>query len=284
VRGILFLAALLITTTARAGCDLNGFDGTAPSAVRGPVDNEYGKFEWGSDVDVNDAQAWIWNFIVNNGSDKSLSATWKKAGIRIGIANPLPPNEAYCNQYPVSAYGKDTDAPIVYGTQTQQAAVYMRINEKRASNTISSTVQTAYEDEQKKLNVISVTINFYISDNILKNVEVISPQDIYVGLSGLSEILRPQIASDFLNAAEGQGGAVALTSYRDFANDSEIEQTFETIPLLDKYSIIFVKGPLKDISLELPVSAEMTSSPIVILDKEKRLIGTAFFSVPLYAG
>lgn len=155
---LLGLAVSCSTVAASAACNIKNFDRTPPHAIKSDVDNQFAHFEWASDVDDRNGQVWIWNYIHNERYDAGLGAVWKKAGIRIPITHPLPPKEVFCNRYLVLSARKkpDTDAPIVYGTnsQNQRAAVYLSEDAKTTSSSVNSSVI----DKQGKVRSLFVNI------------------------------------------------------------------------------------------------------------------------------
>jgi hypothetical protein len=201
----LLLVMAAFSTGARSQCDLTGFGAheLPPAPLRAPpVNDRYADFEWGTDAYRDNDYWWNWNFIKNDAATAPLALDWKKGGITLPIANPLPPGLTACRKrllgnttQPVPIL--DQTAPITYSVsnQVQEAAVFIAaVLERRSSNLIREEdpsfdrFQTTYQDLNGK--PIPVHVDIGTTGAVGKDFSIylyVEPKSLVIGLSGVSK-------------------------------------------------------------------------------------------------
>lgn len=101
-------------TSAMAHCEPEKFDRTPPAAITGTVEDPTSRFEWSSDVDIQQGRSWRRNYILNTHTDRGWSGNWQKADIFVAISRPLPPRQRLCREVLLGQHrdDPDTDAPL----------------------------------------------------------------------------------------------------------------------------------------------------------------------------
>lgn len=274
----LFLSLLC---SAGAQCDLSGYDNGPPPAFKGTVNDNYAQFDYGSDVDPQNGQFRVWNFILNRRTDKGIGAKWPKAGIGINLLNPLPPGMAACKIFTTAQVLTDSDAPITYGTnsQSQPATVYVPEPQRKLGSTVSS-IRTSYTGDDGKAVDLNVLVAAFQTDGgISFNIEHSS--SFVVAIAGLAEVLTAQQIEAMSHMAKSQNANVEQATYFEYTKE---ESPTALASLFDpekgpnlKTHFLFFSGPSAKFGVDAPGSAiEKVLADVVILDaKNKRpLFGT----------
>lgn len=283
---VVMVLAALGTQPARAHCELESFDQGSPPALVGEVETLEEEFVWASDYDERDGIAWVWNYLKNTHKTKPLAAEWLKANINISYANPLPPNYAYCNKYPVLGLTPDDiddDAPINYGNanRVQRAAVYRRkVAEGARNTTYISEISSAYVDNDGEIKDVEVSVFYTLKGNDVVDIGILAPEDVYIGIAKADEIWSPS-TFDSLNLASNEYGAqAAVKSWNAFGSpdNNAITSISPGIELSDVAA--FTMGTVKGWGYG-EISTEQKVTEVILFDDNKKPILTGLITLPV---
>lgn len=269
--------ALFLSCPAFAHCDLADFDKGAPAALHGAINSSSVEFEYASDADTiagpHGSYQRIWNYVHNIRKDKSIGVRWTKAGIAQPLTRPLPPDETACNISSADTFSKDSDAPIVYGTndQVQQAEVFIPQDHRKLGAT-DSTIGTSYQNEDGK--IVDVNVQFSTAET-QKGVSFVLQHSpgVVVGIAGLPTAFSSSELEMMIDAAEKQDSEVQRATYIEYTKQDpkEIADLFqpEKGPTA-KTDFLFFSGSAK-FGVEIPTSnVEQVSADMIILDAKNR--------------
>lgn len=210
-------------------CDLTGFDQTPPPAMVNPEANAQ-SFDWGSDVDTIKGNRGLlfWHYIRNRVGNKPLWVTWNAAGLGTSAAMPLPGGGTVCKQTQVFFQIDhppdiktivNNDAPILYGArgESQDASIYRPVPPLVAQQPAGEPSRIrawfthlvgAYEDRAGAQHRIDVTIETSQVDGRYTIAITNSSGNAVVGISRLSELLKPDQFGLVTEAFRKQGAVV----------------------------------------------------------------------------
>ncbi len=266
------IGACGVNASALADCSLDNFGRhPVPPAVLqppAPVDNTYGHFSYGSDIDTdrNNGIYYAWNF-VRNESDQNLPLRWDKAGIN-QISAAIAMHGVACNRNPIGAVSEGTDfkdyidhdAPIIYSSanQEQKAWVYKERSVTQAAEPsgskpskgdsegwlqhIFSRFSTNYVDRKGEVREISVVIGSSFSEDKLRIEVTTSDPEQMLGLANLPELLGPERFKDAEEQFKRQGFYVQITNLVDLVGDQTARQVFGENEEETKATFLFLSG------------------------------------------
>jgi len=262
---------------AIAGCDTREFDRTPPAAIVSEVDNQFAKFQWASDADLlYGGQPWLWHYIWNKSPDVGIGVKWEKAGIKFPTTAPLPGGEKFCNRTLVAAFRPqpDTNAPIVYGTNSQRQDAAVFVEDKNASLNTGSIFDTAYVDQQgKKVDVHIGILSQRIDSGY--NLQLETVPDLTVAISTLSDKLNRAELVSLAASAASQKVEVQLRTLgaagRELVGLSELFSPPELVNHL-KRDYFFFRGARKAVFVVETPAVEKVKADIVVFDDAARVI------------
>jgi hypothetical protein len=260
---------------ASAQCDLTGYDSTPPPKLPGAVFDQYAHFEYASDVDATDGgELRIWNYILNKRNDRGIGASWPKAGIGLSLWYPLPPGQAACKYFPTEIIRKDSDAPVVYGTNQQQQPATVYVAETRRDiGRAGANIKTSYADDDGKLINVNVSVSSYLSGKSIYITVEHSPT-LIVGIAGLPRVLTQEQIEQISAAAKAQKAEVERATYYKFAGESPHKFLDEMFlpekPPGEDTDFLFFSGQSAKVDVETDSSIEKVSTDMIILDQKRR--------------
>lgn len=280
------LIASLLPVGASAACDLAAFNKSLPPPISALVSRPGFEFEWASDLDHNGTIGWVWNYVYNRHTSRSLNVTWEKANIQVPFANPLPPGAYLCNIYPISDISPndiDDDAPIIYGASnnTQKAALYAKkISKSALSDEYSSEISTTYTSDSGETKSLRVNIFYVVSDGVIKEMTINAPDDVYVAIGDIDKFWSKETYVSFVEAAEQQKVFHTVSSDAEFADNSEWStEFFATLSRPNSGSLIS-KGTL----VNFASGAEVVSSGqamITVYNEDRRPLISGLATIPV---
>jgi len=269
---LLFLIAFC--SVSGAGCDLNGYDHTAPTALRGVIQSHLLDMEYASDADDAGDHKKIWNYVWNKNADRGIRVSWPKVGIGTPIWTPLPAGDcAITAEDTAESVRVDSDAPISYGIlldQKRQTSVYLAQNERKLGST-NSAVRTSYTGEDGKPVDVEVAVSTSQTPKGIRFAIERSP-GLWIGIANLPDVLSPTQIDVMSTAGENQDALVVNTTYGQFISASDIK---ELAPLFEegaapneKTDFLFFTGKSTKFGVEVPNNSETerVSTNMVILD------------------
>lgn len=214
----------LLQNSARADldCDLSNFDQTDPTKLFGSKKSSDGEFSYASDLDDVNGALVARNYVKNESSDAALSFRWERTTLSHHPANPLPPGEVACNEFPArnSTMQVDDKAPIYYGPNDaeQPASVYDWSNGSGvAEENSTSILKSSFINPEGKMEKFEVSVSYYVSDNVVKSINIETSENVVASLSAENNFWSSSTINDFLMKAASGGVEAGVSDAMSFA-------------------------------------------------------------------
>jgi hypothetical protein len=254
---------------ATASCDLADFDQTEPPSIVMGVDNQFAKFQWGTDADQIAGRFFIWHYIKNQSKAGLGGIKWNKAQIRVPLLLPLANGEAFCNHKAVGGFRKDPDydAPIVYGLNPQEEPAAVYVKQEGAALPSINVFDTAYLDQQgKKVDVHIGVFSQPVSSGFSFQLEIVP--NLTIALSRIPKTLSSSELNTIVESAASQRAQVKLGP---LGQPPGLNEVFSPSELAERVQqdYLFFSGAQKT-SFKVETSAiGMIDAEIVVLDKDR---------------